>query len=106
MSVLLIPSESSRVLLCPAGRMRAFVVMPLCAQVGMLRCIISLYDHCIKAVTEGAGPGDSHVTWNTIKATMGPIIYRVSKLNFLVCILWPVCTRCTPHSCVPLPLYT
>jgi len=56
---------------------------PLTKSVGMLRCIICLYDHCIKAVTEGTGAADSHITWNTIKATMGPLIYRVSKLNFL-----------------------
>jgi len=56
---------------------------PLTKSVGMLRCIISLYDHCIKAVTEGTGHSDTHVTWNTIKVTLGPIIYRVSKLKFL-----------------------
>jgi len=56
---------------------------PLTKSVGMLRCIISLYDHCIKAVTEGTGHSDAHVTWNTIKVTLGPMIYRVSKLKFL-----------------------
>jgi hypothetical protein len=46
----------------------------------MLRCIINLYDRCHKAVTES----DSKVTWNTIKATMGPIIHQVTILSFTV----------------------
>ena len=52
----------------------------------MLRCIINLYDRCHKAVTES----DSKVTWNTIKATMGPLIHQVTTLSFIV----RGCLRC------------
>ena len=64
---------------------------PLPKSVGMLRCIVTLYARCLKAVTGGDGMGKTAavvegvrtVTWNYIKATAGPAIQRVTDMKFL-----------------------
>jgi V-type H+-transporting ATPase subunit A len=64
---------------------------PLAKSVGMLRAIVTLYTRCLKAVTGGDAVGKTAavvegaktVTWNYIKATVGPIIHRVTDMKFL-----------------------
>lgn len=47
----------------------------------MLRCIITLNDLAQKAVSEAEA--EARATFSTIKATMGPLIHRVTQLKFL-----------------------
>jgi hypothetical protein len=57
----------------------------------MLRTIVTLYTRCVKAVTGGdaigktatAAEGAKTVTWNVIKATVGPVIHKVTEMKFL-----------------------
>ena len=60
---------------------------PLNKSVGMLRCIVLLYNRCLKAVTGsiegGRAAGDAKtVTWNIIKATCGKAINSVTDMKF------------------------
>lgn len=64
---------------------------PLTKSIGMLRCIVTLYTRCLKAVTGSDTVGKTAavvegvktVTWNTIRATCLPIIVRVTEMKFL-----------------------
>jgi len=64
---------------------------PLTKSIGMLRTIVTLYTRCVKAVTGGdsvgktvsAAEGAKTVTWNVIKATVGPVIHKVTEMKFL-----------------------
>jgi hypothetical protein len=59
--------------------------------VGMLRCIVVLYNRCMKAVTGGdtvgktaaVTEGAKTLTWNAIKASAGDIVYKVTQMKFL-----------------------
>ena len=63
---------------------------PVSKSVGMLRTIVVLFNRCMKAVTGGdaskpvSSSADTKVqTWNSIKATAGDLIYKVTQLKFL-----------------------
>ena len=47
----------------------------------MLKCIITLYDCCQKAISES--PAEKKVTWAYIKTTMGPLIQRCIDAKFI-----------------------
>lgn len=56
----------------------------LTKSIGMMRCIVHLHDHCQKAIADSAAEdGDAKITWATIKATLGPLIYQVTDLKFM-----------------------
>ena len=55
----------------------------------MLRCIVTLYHRCLKAVTGSADGGRTAapegaktVTWNVIKANCGKAVYKVTDMKF------------------------
>lgn len=55
----------------------------------MLRCIVTLYHRCLKAVTgsidggrTAAAEGAKTVTWNVIKAQCGKALYKVTDMKF------------------------
>jgi vacuolar-type H+-ATPase catalytic subunit A/Vma1 len=56
----------------------------------MLRCIVVLYQRCLKAVTgssEGGRAaasveGAKTVTWNVIKASCGKVMHKVTEMKF------------------------
>lgn len=64
---------------------------PVQKSVGMLRAIVTLYNRCMKAVTGGDSVGKSvavtegakTMTWNSIKASAGPVVYRTTQMKFL-----------------------
>ncbi len=75
---------------------------PLVKSVGMLRCIVVLYQRCLKAVTgsadgaAAAAEGAKTVTWNVIKATCGKAIYKVTEMKFKC--VWLVGARAPIHA--------
>lgn len=57
---------------------------PLYKSTGMLRCMIHFHDCAQKAIADSAAEdGDAKVTWATIKATIGPLLFRVTELKFM-----------------------
>jgi V-type H+-transporting ATPase subunit A len=60
---------------------------PLVKSIGMMRCIVTLYNRCLKAVTGSAATGKTvsvvadakTVTWNVIRATAGKVRSRFSR---------------------------
>ena len=64
---------------------------PLAKSVGMLRCIVVLYERCMKAVTGSADGGRSQaaaegvktVTWNVVRAACGKVFHSVTELKFV-----------------------
>lgn len=52
---------------------------PLVKSVGMLRCIITLYVCCQRAIADS--PPEAKITWAHIKTTMGPLIQEVVAGN-------------------------
>jgi V-type H+-transporting ATPase subunit A len=54
---------------------------PLVKSVGMLKCIITLYDCCQKAIADS--PADQKVTWAHIKTTMASLIQQVVETKFV-----------------------
>lgn len=64
---------------------------PLVKSVGMLKCIVTLYTRCMKAVTgsdslgktAAAAEGAKTVTWNVIKAQAGKVIAQVTGMKFI-----------------------
>jgi V-type H+-transporting ATPase subunit A len=64
---------------------------PLIKSIGMLRTVVLLYTRALKAVTGSEGTGKTAtamegvktITWNVIKATAGPLLYRVTEMKFL-----------------------
>jgi V-type H+-transporting ATPase subunit A len=54
---------------------------PLPKSIGMLKCIITFYDHCQRAIAES--PAEKKVTWAYIKTTMGAVMQKVIDAKFL-----------------------
>jgi len=54
---------------------------PLTKSVGMLKCIITFYDQCQKAIADS--PADAKITWATIKVTQAAIIQKVVDTKFV-----------------------
>lgn len=54
---------------------------PLAKSIGMLKCIITLYEEAQKAISES--PVEKKITWAYIKATLAPMIIRVQETKFL-----------------------
>jgi len=55
---------------------------PLSKSIGMLKCIITFYDNCQRAIAES--PAEKKVTWAYIKTTMGAVMQKVIDAKFLV----------------------
>lgn len=47
----------------------------------MLKCIITFYDHCQKAIAES--PAEKKVTWAYIKTTMAVVMQKVIDAKFM-----------------------
>ena len=47
----------------------------------MLKCIITFYDHCQRAIAES--PAEKKVTWAYIKTTMAGVMQKVIDAKFL-----------------------
>ncbi len=64
---------------------------PVQKSVGMLRAIVTLYNRCMKAVTgsdtvgktAAVAEGASTMTWNSIKASAGEVVYSTTQMKFL-----------------------
>lgn len=54
---------------------------PLAKSIGMLKCIITFYDHCQKAISES--PAEKKVTWAYLKTTMATVMQKVIDAKFL-----------------------
>jgi len=54
---------------------------PLGKSIGMLKCIITLYDCCQKAISES--PAEKKVTWAYLKTTMSGVMQRVVDAKFV-----------------------
>jgi len=54
---------------------------PLPKSIGMLKCIVTFYDHCQRAIAES--PAEKKVTWAYIKTTMGAVMQKVIDAKFL-----------------------
>jgi V-type H+-transporting ATPase subunit A len=54
---------------------------PLPKSIGMLKSIITFYDHCQRAIAES--PAEKKVTWAYLKTTMGGVMQKVIDAKFL-----------------------
>ncbi len=54
---------------------------PLAKSIGMLKCIITLYEHSQKAIADS--PMDKRITWGYIKTTLSHLIQKVQETKFL-----------------------
>jgi len=54
---------------------------PLAKSIGMLKCIITLYEESQRAIAES--PPEKKVTWGFIKTTLAPVIQKVVETKFL-----------------------
>jgi len=54
---------------------------PLAKSIGMLKCIITLYEEAQKAIADS--PPERRVTWAFIKTTLAPLIQKVTETKFL-----------------------
>jgi V-type H+-transporting ATPase subunit A len=54
---------------------------PLPKSIDMLKCIITFYDACQKAIAES--PAEKKVTWAYLKTTMGGVMQKVIDAKFL-----------------------
>lgn len=54
---------------------------PLAKSIGMLKCIVTLYDQSQKAISDSAG--EKRITWAYIKTTLAHIIQKVQEAKFL-----------------------
>mmetsp|Transcript_11695 Transcript_11695/g.17971 ORF Transcript_11695/g.17971 Transcript_11695/m.17971 type:complete len:627 (+) Transcript_11695:92-1972(+) len=54
---------------------------PLTKTVGMLKCIITFYNCCQKAIADS--PAEAKVTWAHIKTAMGPLMQQVVETKFV-----------------------
>jgi hypothetical protein len=55
-------------------------------QIGMLKCVITLYEESQKAISES--PAEKRITWTYIKATLSHLIQKVVDCKFLVRVLF------------------
>lgn len=53
---------------------------PLSKSIGMLKCIITFYDSCQRAIADS--PAEKKVTWAYLKTTMGPIMQKCIDAKF------------------------
>jgi hypothetical protein len=51
-------------------------------QIGMLKCVITLYEESQRAIADS--PADKRITWTYIKTTLGHLIQKVVDCKFLV----------------------
>ena len=51
-------------------------------QIGMLKCIITFYEHCQRAIADS--PAEKKLTWAYLKTTMGPVMQKCIDGKFLV----------------------
>ena len=56
--------------------------MYICAQIGMLKCVVTLYEESQKAIADS--PVEKRITWSYIKTTLAPLIQKVIDTKFLV----------------------
>lgn len=57
------------------------------SQIGMLKCIITLYEESQRAIAES--PADKRISWSYIKTTLAPLIQKVIDAKFLVSSVCP-----------------
>jgi len=53
---------------------------PLFKTVGMMRCIVSFFDHAKRAIVESSG--ENKITMNVIQNQLKPLLVRLTKLKF------------------------
>jgi hypothetical protein len=51
-------------------------------QIGMLKCIITLYEESQRAIADS--PAEKKVTWSFIKSSLAKVIQKVTEAKFLV----------------------
>jgi V-type H+-transporting ATPase subunit A len=54
---------------------------PLAKSIGMLKCIITLYEQAQKAIADS--PAEKRISWGYIKTTLQPLIQKVQEAKFL-----------------------
>ena len=59
--------------------MTLFLPLP---QIGMLKCIITLYEESQKAIADS--PVEKRITWSYIKTTLADVLEKVKETKFVV----------------------
>jgi hypothetical protein len=54
-------------------------------QIGMLKCVITLYEESQRAIADS--PADKRISWSYIKTTLANLIQKVVDCKFVVSLL-------------------